>query len=221
MSTNFLPKNVFKGTNADGSKFTMQEFDIEAIANIELFNFFGLLFFGAFFCAFLSPIVIVLAIIGFNVRFNIMAVIALIFSGLFIYDCNNGWLISLVVSFLADSSNNYQLIDTLYNIHYGIIFVSLYLILFGRVTGRFIMRNSDDSIVRFLMIAMISFGIFLVGLSVGDNITSKDNEWFVKAHQWGKYTKNPYDDVKDPEHYMWFEENRKYLDENGKLKFPE
>lgn len=221
MSTNFLPKNVFKGTNADGSKFTMQEFDLETMANIDIANFFMVLFFGAIFSAFLSPIILVFAIIGFNGSFTFKPVITLLFSMLFIYDCNNGWMISTIVSFMADSSNNYQLIDTLYNIHYGIIFVSLYLILFSRVTARFIMRNSDDGIVRFLMIAMISFGIFLVGLSVGDNITSKDNEWFVKAHQWGKYTKNPYDDVKDPEHYMWFEENRKYLDENGKLKFPE
>jgi hypothetical protein len=147
MSFDFLPKNVFKGRTSDGKKFEAFEYSFEAYALRELGSFFSYLFVGGFLCAIASPIILVMLMLNFTGRFNIIYLLIPIFSGYFIYDCANGWLFSLFLNIFIEETGLIFL--TCLNI--SCISVILVMTIFGKSIYNYIINKSNDAVERYVI----------------------------------------------------------------------
>lgn len=171
MSTNFLPKSVFKGTNSDGSRFIAREYDFETFAVLESFNFFAYLLAGGLLCAIMSPIILLIIMLNFTGRFNYIYLLVFAFSGYFVYDCANGWIFSIFLNIFIEESGLIFL--TCLNI--GCLVVISFLTLFGRTTVNIINTIAGDEITRYVIFFIAMGIIFYIAYSVsGQNI---DKDW--------------------------------------------
>jgi hypothetical protein len=195
MSLNFLPKNISKGTNSDGSKFTFKEYDYGTYLNIEFANFFIYLLFGALFSSFVSFFILIYTILYFNGRFSLMYILGIIFSCYFLYDCYHGWLLLLILSFLCDSGvgvQDYWIIDMLVAMNIGVLLVNVALIIFGGQLYSWVIGNIEKVSVRWLYFVSFVLIVFIYGYQKGNKITNKDKEWVERKLELGKYNNSPY-----------------------------
>jgi hypothetical protein len=171
MSTNFLPKSVFKGTNSDGSTFIAREYDFETFALFEVGNFFAFLLVGGLFCAILSPIILVMIMLTFTGRFNFLYLLIYAFSGYFVYDCANGWLFSLFLNIFIDTDGLIFL--TCVNIACMVIITIL--TFFGRTIINIINAIAADEITRYVIFFIITGIAFYITYKIANS--SIDTEW--------------------------------------------
>lgn len=108
---NLIPNKIFKGTNSDGSKFTVTEWDFADIATIDIFNFCIMLGFGCLVSAFVPLLLTAMAIYYYNGRAKIFYVMTILISSYFIYDANHGWLVTMVLEFFFEQSSMNVLIS--------------------------------------------------------------------------------------------------------------
>ena len=86
-------KNVFVGTNADGSETVFKEYSAENYADRTLGQgLIPLLLFGLL-AGIGGPLFMVLGVLSYNGRFNYFFIPSLLFSSYLVYDAYNGWLI--------------------------------------------------------------------------------------------------------------------------------
>jgi len=171
MSTNFLPKSVFKGTNSDGSTFTAREYDFETFAVLELGNLFIGLLGGGLFCAIMSPIILVMLMLNFTGRFNVIYLLIYAFSGYFIYDCANGWIFIVFLNLFIGESGLVFL--TCVNI--ACIVVITVLTLFGKTTVNIINAIAADELTRYVVFFIAMGVIFYIAYSVAGQTV--DTDW--------------------------------------------
>jgi len=89
----FTPKSVFKGKNADGSKFTMEEWDFNSIGNLGgEFTMKLLLASAIMFIA--SPLSLIIGIFTYNGKVSVANIIGIILGGYFWFDASNQWIVS-------------------------------------------------------------------------------------------------------------------------------
>ena len=190
METNLFPKNVFKGTNSDGSRFTAREYDFDTYANLELGNLFAVVVFGGLFSAFASPILFIFLLLAFNGRFSLMPLDCILFSGYFLYDANHGWIFTNILSIIFDNSQ----MSFIYNMHCGIILGSLVLLFFSNTIHSTICSITNEVAVRWvLFLAVIGLALF-IGYAKGHQYTSKQPDWVDKNLGIGIYKPDPYAD---------------------------
>lgn len=94
MSTNdnfWTPKSIFKGTNADGSKYTLREWDANSIGNLDGNGITSILA-SALFLVIASPISLLIAVFTYNGRLGMANLIGLVASIYFLIDVNHGWI---------------------------------------------------------------------------------------------------------------------------------
>lgn len=188
MSSNLFPKNVFKGTNSDGSKFTAREYDFETFANIEVGSFFLMLLGGICFSAFVSPILFLITVFTFNGRVTVLQILNVLVSSYFLLDCYNGWVFLTLMSIMFSDST----LSVLVNINVAIIFVNLVLIFFGRAIYNWISYGGEEDEnegklwIFFMGIVVV---LFIFGYSRGSSITKHHPDWVNKNLQIGDYKK--------------------------------
>lgn len=163
MESNFLPKNVFKGTNADGSKFTVREYDFETIAHLEVGSLALMLFGGAILGVFLAPLLFVLSVLSFDGYSKIKFWITAIISAYVLFDFSNGWLMLRLLDFFFSESA----LNTLFAVNTGVLIGCVGLILIGRVLR--------ESLGNFYLVAVLF--IFFIGFSFGKTTVSTDTGW--------------------------------------------
>lgn len=188
MSSNLFPKNVFKGTNADGSRFTAREYDFETYANLEFGNFLLFLFASSLFYGFISPIIFIMILLTFDGKFSLLPLVCIFLSGFFICDANHGWIFTNLLSIFFDNSQ----MSMIYNMHYGIIVASIVLLAFSETIHTFICNLTEVVGLRwvlFLIIISLGFGM---GYLKGTQYTSKQPDWVDRNLGVGIYKPDPY-----------------------------
>ena len=191
---NIFPKSVFRGTNSDGVKFSANEYDYSTYANICSANFFVYLLFGALFSGFVAPIVLLVSILSFNGRFNLIYVLGIIFSGYFLYDCYHGWVILLLLSFICNGSTgteHYWFIDLLVSINIAVLITITALIVFGRPLFYWINEKIENYHSKLAYLFGFVLLIFVFGCIKGNTIVNKDKDWVTKALKLGDYNDSP------------------------------
>lgn len=142
---NITPKNIYKGRNSDGSTFRVEEWDFATLANLELGGLFIAIIFCMALVSIISPIFAILSIITFSGRFNLMYVLGILFGTYFLYDCSNGWLGVLCLTFFATEPT----INIIFRLNIvSIVLCSIFLV-FGRTIANMIIspitQYSEDA----------------------------------------------------------------------------
>lgn len=158
MSFDLLPKNVIKGKTSDGKGFEAFEYSFETYAILQLGNLFITILVGGLFCAISSPIILIMLLIQFTGRFNIVYLAIPILSGYFIYDCANGWLFSLLLSLFIGGKGLVLL--TCMNI--ACIVVVCFMTLFGSVIYNYIIKTASEVSERYLILFFIIGCVFIL-----------------------------------------------------------
>ena len=163
MESNFLPKNVFKGTNADGSRFTAREYDFETFANLEVGSAILLLFGGVFIGVFLAPIFFILSVLSFDGYSKIKFWIVMLISGYVLFDFSHGWLMLRILDFMFDESS----LNVLLAINTGVFVSCIVFILLGSLLYRWIIDTNNSVSSRWLFYIVAVCVVFLIGYNLG------------------------------------------------------
>ena len=155
------PKNTYKGRNSDGSTFRIQEWDFATLSNMELGGYAIVFVFCMAFIPIISPLITILAILGFSGRFNFMYVLSILFGGYFLYDCSHGWMGVLCLSFFASEPT----IGLFVKLNIASIVITSVLMIFGGVIADMI-TSSRNAVVFYVFIAVVFMGSFLMSGSV-------------------------------------------------------
>ena len=103
-----FPKNIFKGTNSDGTTFRVEEWDYGTLAQIEFVESFFLLVAGIFIAAFIGPIYCVVALLHQNKFRNPFHIVIMLLCGYFVYDAAHGWIgLAALNLFLSEEAINW------------------------------------------------------------------------------------------------------------------
>ena len=163
MSTNFLPKNVFKGTNADGSRFTAREYDFETFATLEVGSGLLLLFSGVLIGVFLAPLLFILSVLSFDGYSKIKFWIVMLISGYVLFDFSHGWLMLRILDFMFDEST----LNTLFAVNTGIFISCIVFILLGGLLYRWIVDTNNSVSSRWIFYIVIVCVMFFIGYNIG------------------------------------------------------
>jgi hypothetical protein len=161
MSFNILPKNVIEGKGSDGKSFRAFEYDYSTFATLQMITLGSYLLVGSMFCVIASPIILVMLMLTFTGRFNILYLTIPILSGYFIADCANGWLMSAILNFFIEP-------DTLVLLaggHVACIVVIVVLTLFGKIILNTINAISDDVTNRYIIFFVVVAFIFCLSMA--------------------------------------------------------
>lgn len=161
MSFNILPKNVIEGTNSDGKNFRAYEYDFGTFATLQTMTLITYLLGGGLFCAIASPIILVMLMLNFTGRFNILYLTIPILSGYFIYDCANGWLMSLLLNFFIEADT----LVFLAGMHIACIVVIVILTIFGSLIMNTINAISHDVKNRYIIFFIVVGFIFCLSMA--------------------------------------------------------
>lgn len=95
MGNFWTPKNIFKGTNADGSKFTVKEWEWGSIGGgvPGLGGFVGMILM-LMFTSIVAPLMLVFSLFSYKGKLQITSAIGIIVGLYFLYDANHFWLSS-------------------------------------------------------------------------------------------------------------------------------
>jgi hypothetical protein len=163
MGTDFLPKNVFRGTNADGSKFTVREYDFETFAHLEFGSAIALLFGSALLGVFLAPLFFILSVLSFDGYSKIKFWVVMLISGYVLFDFTHGWLMLRVLDFMFEESS----LNILFAINTGVFVSCIGIVLFGRILYRWIVDINENVSTRWVIYLIIVGIIFLLGYRIG------------------------------------------------------
>jgi hypothetical protein len=100
----FRPEKIFIGKNADGSSFRIEQWDYDTRAGFELIGNFMSLFAAVIFVQIISPVLLVMCVLNFNGRANILNIIGIALGGYFLYDAYHGWLVTNFLHILLSES---------------------------------------------------------------------------------------------------------------------
>lgn len=163
MGTNFLPKNVFKGTNADGSRFTAREYDFETFATLEVGSAIAMLFGGVFIGVFLAPIFFILSVLSFDGFSKIKFWVVMLMSGYVLFDLSHGWLMLRVLDFMFEESS----LNILFAINTAVFISCIVFILLGRLLYRWIVETNNSVSSRWVFYIVAVCVMFLIGYNIG------------------------------------------------------
>lgn len=159
---NFRPEKLYLGKNPDGSNLRIEEWNYDTRAGYELAGSFMNLFVGVLFVQIISPFLLILCILNFSGRANILNVIGILLGSYFLYDASHGWLVTNFLHILLSE----RIINIL--VYLNTISVVLHTILFLFSTFIFNVINKkfntkDDCNQAFLCIILIlTFFIFVL-----------------------------------------------------------
>ena len=159
----WIPKSVFKGVNADGSKFSATEWNFNSIGNLGGETFTGLLV-AAFIAIIASPLTLLLAILTYDGRVGALNLVGIIIGSYFLYDANHSWVVTSGSNiFLSGSAISFLVAANIASVACHLILLVL-TIVFGD-------RLNVFPIMWILLFGMI--GLFMLFFSFGTTITEK------------------------------------------------
>jgi apolipoprotein N-acyltransferase len=169
----FSPEKIFKGTNSNGSKFTVEEYSLETYSNISLINGLMLFIGGIMFSIIVAPIFFILGILYYGPRFNLFFCMATLLSGYFLIDVMHGW----VYLSLLDLVFNESTIALFVKINTGIFLVSLSITLLGKRLHNLIFNSHDKTHNRWVTFGIIVGLLFFIGYQYGKSSIDNKNGW--------------------------------------------
>lgn len=99
------PEKIFKGTNSDGTKFTVEQWNYNTFANIQ-FTWYLLIFVaGLLLCSLASLILAVITIFYFKKRPILLNVAGILVGIYFWIDYYQTWLVKLALNVFVDDKN--------------------------------------------------------------------------------------------------------------------
>lgn len=170
---NFLPNNVYVGS-VGGQKIQVEEYNNETYAGMQFARAcFILLFFGII-APFISPLICLFILLGFNGRFKIGYLLCIIFSTYFLFDAYNGWLITAISSIAFDE----YWMNKIIAMNAIVVTINIFLLFLGNL-----FRNCEDR-TRFLIpLAFIIPITYFYTMSI-----CEDNpDWLDRNLMIGKY----------------------------------
>lgn len=189
---NIFPKNVFKGTHADGTPFRIEEWDYGTLSQIEFFRNIFMLIFGILVSFFVGPIMCIGAFLNQTDYRNYGNLFVILFCSYFLIDAHNGWLgLSVLNIFFSE-----DIINLLLAINVGCIIVSATLFLIGPYMYAWIFEHGNPStpeyeeleerekesakttgIIRTCMYFLFFVILFSLGLLIAVSNTNKTTGW--------------------------------------------
>jgi hypothetical protein len=154
MGFDIFPKNVIKGETEDGKSFIAKEYDFDTYSNLQMLNLIYVLVVGSLFCSIAAPLILLFILFNFTGKFNLMYLAIPILGGYFIYDCANGWIMSLLLNFFIDEKGLLVLVG----INITCLIIIGILTVFGSVIVSIINVIAADKATRYL------FFFILVGV---------------------------------------------------------
>jgi len=179
MSFNIFPKNVIKGETSDGKSFTANEYDFDTFATLQLVSLGGYLIIGGLFCAIASPIILIMLMAHFTGRFNFVYLSIPILSGYFIYDCANGWIMSLILNFFIEADTLVSLVG----MHMACISVIIILTFFGKFIINIINAATDDVFNRYGFFFSAMIIIFIISWIIASQHMNVEGLGLTKIHR--------------------------------------
>jgi hypothetical protein len=173
MSTNFLPKSVFTWTNSDGSRTTAREYDYETFITLEFGSLLASLFSLALFGVFLSPFLLIIALLTFSGSFNLRFLACILVSSYVLFDAYQGWILLRLLDFLFSESQ----LNVLMAINAGVLLVSLIMFIFGGFIHGIITNLTKVIFNRWLIFILFSLLIFKIGYSMNKSLTKNNFGW--------------------------------------------
>jgi hypothetical protein len=176
MSFNILPKNAITGRTSDGKKFTAFEYDFGTYALLQIPGFIGALLVGGLFSAISGPIILIMLMLQFTDRFNLMSLTVPILCGFWLYDCHHGWIFSALVDFFVGKGP----LLFLAKMNVGCIVVITFMTLLNKTIFNIIVSMTDDANTRYVILFVAMFVIFMIAYVIaGDTI---DENWLGVSH---------------------------------------
>jgi hypothetical protein len=158
---NFRPEKVFLGKHADGSNLRIEEWNYDSRAGYELAGSFMSIFAGVLFVQIISPFLLVLTILGFNGRANILNIIGVVFGSYFLYDAYNGWLVTNFLHILLSEG----IFNILIKLNAIAVVLHLILLVFSNLIFNIINKTCDTEDkckqVFLSIILIVGFVVFI------------------------------------------------------------
>jgi apolipoprotein N-acyltransferase len=173
MVSNFFPKNIFRGKNADGSKFTVKEYDFETIAHLDFARGFLMLFSGAIIGVFLAPLLFVLSVLSFDGFSKIKFWVVMLISGYVLFDFTHGWLMLRLLDFFFEEPS----LNVLFAINTGVFVSCIVMILVGSLLYRWIIDINNTVGSRWLFYVIVVCVMFFIGYNIGKSNIKNDVGW--------------------------------------------
>ena len=176
MSFDFLPKNAITGRTSDGKKFEAFEYDFGTYAVLQIGGLISTLLIGGLFSAVSGAIILVMLMLQFTGRFNIIYLAVPILSGYWLYDCHNGWIFSAIIDFFAGKGP----LLFLAKMNVGCIVVIVFMTLLGKTIYNTIINMTNDANTRYVILFVAMFVVFIIAYIIaGDTI---NEEWLGVSH---------------------------------------
>lgn len=154
MSFNILPKNAITGRTSSGEKFEAFEYDFGTYAVLQVGSLLATLLVGGLFSAVSGFIVMIMMLVLFNGRFNIISLAVPILSGFWLYDCHNGWIFSAFLNIFVGSEG----LIFLSCVNAACIVVITFIVVLGPLIVKTINSLSNDVTTRYV--------IFFIGVTI-------------------------------------------------------
>lgn len=123
---NFAPKNIYRGS-IGGKDFNVEEYDFETRAGLDLAKFLITVLMCGIIAPFVSPLICLFIILGFNGGFKIGYLICIVLSGYFLYDAYNGGLVMTLASFGLHE----PMMNIMVAVNACVLGINLFLLFFG------------------------------------------------------------------------------------------
>lgn len=146
-----IPNKFFKGKNADGSKFTAEEWDYADIATLDAMTFVVYLFVGCLFSAIAPVLITAIAILTYSGRSKMLYIIGILSSGYFLWDANHGWFVIMIVNWVMSEAA----INTLMGLTAACLVLNAIFLVFGGVLYNII--NSLSNSTRTCWLVFLTF----------------------------------------------------------------
>jgi len=176
MGFDLLPKNVFIGKDSNGKKIEFFEYDFGTYALMHLGSIFATLFVGGLFCSISSFIILIMAMIHFNGRFNPISITIPILSFYWLYDCHHNWIISAVVGFFVECDG----LIFLSCVNIASVAVLCVMTFFGPSLVRIINGMSDVVTHRYVIFFILMAIVFFISYKIGGIYIDRD--WLGVTH---------------------------------------
>jgi len=129
---NFSPKNTFNGTDSEGGKFTLNEWEYGSIGNASVGEFWPMVLFWTCLMAIASPVMLLISLFHYRGLPQISNIVGILVGGLFLYSAYNTWMSFLfLMIFFSEETMDVIILITMVTM-IGNTILLLLSIIFGR-----------------------------------------------------------------------------------------
>ena len=132
----FMPKNVFRGNDSNGTSYNIVEWDFATIATMDMFSTIFTLIVGFAMASIIAPIVLFLLLFNVGANARWLYIIPAVLSSYVIWDFTHRWLSTIATSFFAnDKYMGYILTANVITLIISVVFI-----LFSSLLNNFIYK---------------------------------------------------------------------------------